>query len=99
MGGLDEGTIEMLQRFVGMTEPLISRLRATLDNGDFNGLKEAAHSLKGAARSACCNVLGDVAAALQEDAAANKPTCARLVATAEREFERATREIRALKRA
>ncbi|HTK85667.1 MAG TPA: response regulator, partial [Patescibacteria group bacterium] len=99
MGGLDEGTVEMLQMFVGMTEPLISRLRATLDNGDFNGLKETAHSLKGAARSACCNVLGDVAAALQEDAAAKKPTCARLVATAEREFERATREIHALKRA
>lgn len=99
MGSLDEGTVEMLQMFIGMTEPLIMRLRSTLDNGDFNGLKEAAHSLKGAARSACCNVLGDVAAALQEDAEAKKPTCARLVAAAEREFERASAEIRALKRA
>ena len=54
---------------------------------------EAAHSLKGGARTACCNVLGDIAAQLQDDAPEEKDICGKLVEDIEKEFERAVNEI------
>lgn len=68
MGAFDEGTIEMLGMFVEMTAPEIENIKAALEANDYHDLKELGHSLKGAARSACCPVLGDLAAKLQDDA-------------------------------
>ncbi len=97
MGALDEGTIEMLHLFIEMTESLIERIKNAHQHEDFNDLKEAAHSLKGGARSACCNILGDIAGQLQDDAAEQKPSCGTLVEDIAREFERAQEAIKNLK--
>lgn len=96
MGGLDEGTIEMLGMFIDMTKPLLDKMRAAHDQKDYYELKEVAHSLKGGARSACCNVLGDLAAQLQDDAEQSKESCGDLVSAIEKEFERAGKEIKSL---
>ena len=88
MGSVDESTIEMLHMFVEMTEPLIERIENALKHQDFHDLKEAAHSLKGGARSACCNVLGDIAAKLQDDAEEQKDSCTSLVNEISAEFVR-----------
>ena len=95
MGAFDENAIEMLKLFVDMTQPLIKRIRNSQANNDVNDLKEAAHSLKGASRSACLNDLGEAAAALQTEAE-NKGTCAPIVEKVIAEFERARSEIAAL---
>lgn len=95
MGAFDAGAIEMLGLFAGMTDPLVRKIGEALRAGDFHGLREAGHSLKGAARSACANVLGDLAARLQDDAEARKP-CDTLVREIEIEFERVRAEIDSL---
>ena len=64
MGALDANTIEMMHMFVGMTAPDIDALQEAQKNGD---------SLKGSSRSACCNVLGDIAAALQQASEDKRP--------------------------
>ncbi len=69
IGAIDENTIEMMGMFVDMTAPIIESIQ-TEDNS--HALLELGHSLKGAARSACCNILGDLAARLQDDAAEMK---------------------------
>ncbi|MBI4031715.1 MAG: response regulator, partial [Proteobacteria bacterium] len=97
MGAFDENTIQMLHQFVEMTEPLITRIRKAFDSGDYKDLYEAAHSLKGAARFACCVSLGDVAENLQNDAKDRKPSCASLVPQIEQEFMRAKAEISDMK--
>ncbi len=97
MGALDEGTIEMLGMFAEMTEPLLETLRAAHEHNDFPVMREAAHSLKGGSRSACCNVLGDIAAQLQDDADAEKDGCGALVEQIEAEFKRVKEEIKDLK--
>lgn len=96
MGALDEDSIEMLRLFGDMTAPLVARLREAWEHRDFHGLKEAAHSLKGGARSACCNVLGDIAAHLQDDAAQGKDGCGDLVDAVETEFARVCAALKAL---
>lgn len=97
MGAFDESIIQMLHMFIDMTEPVIIRIRSAMDHNDYKDLKEAAHSLKGGARSACCMVLGDIAAQLQTDADARQPTCPTLVKRVEEEFERARVAIKNLK--
>ncbi|MCB1782473.1 MAG: response regulator [Alphaproteobacteria bacterium] len=92
MGALDEGTIEMLQMFVEMTEPLVLKLKEELATGDAEGLTETAHSLKGSARSACATMLGELAARLQEEAKGS-PDCGRLVDMIFDEFERVRADI------
>lgn len=87
MGALDEGVIEMLGMFVGMTEPLVATIVQNDKDGDLAALKESAHSLKGAARSACCNVLGDLAAEIQ-DRSENDVESHALVKGVLAEFER-----------
>ena len=96
MGGFDESVIEMLQMFPGMAEPVVQDIGKAQKAGDFHGLAEAAHSLKGAARSACCPALGDAASKLQDAAEENK-TCDNLVETVQKEFERAKTAIENLK--
>lgn len=97
MGAFDESIIQMLHMFIDMTEPVIFRIRNAMDHSDYKDLKEAAHSLKGGARSASCMVLGDLAAQLQTDADAQQPTCLDLVKRIEAEFERARVAIKNLK--
>lgn len=88
MGVLDAGTIEMLGMFIDMTVPQIEALKEAQAHNDMHRLRELAHSLKGAARSACCNVLGDIAAELQQ-ASEDKRPAPHLVPQIEAEFERA----------
>ncbi|MDB5491294.1 MAG: sensory box histidine kinase/response regulator [Micavibrio sp.] len=72
--GMDrEGAVEILGMFVEMTEPLIDQIQKDNHARHFESLTEAAHSLKGAARSACCLKLGDLAARLQDESADRKP--------------------------
>ena len=68
MGSLDENTIEMLHLFVDMTEPIIEQILSASKENNLHAIKELAHSLKGSARSACANKLGDYADTLQESA-------------------------------
>lgn len=97
MGTVDENTIQMMHMFADMTVPIIERLRTARDHKDMHELREAGHSLKGAARSACCNVLGDIASRLQDDAEAQKEGCERIVDEIETEFARVREAIAALK--
>jgi HPt (histidine-containing phosphotransfer) domain-containing protein len=97
MGAFDDGTIQMMHMFADMTAPIVADLKTARDNHDFHALKELGHSLKGSARSACCNVLGDIAAQLQTDAADKKPGCEALVDSIAVEFERVKLHIRELK--
>ncbi len=92
MGAFDEGTIEMLGFFVEMTGPQLDALQHAFDNDDLAEVKEIAHSLKGASRSACANVLGDIAADLQDTAEAGG-ACAELIKDAKAEFERVKEEV------
>ena len=97
MGAVDEGAIEMMHMFVDMTQPLIDDLHKAMAHKDYKQLKEVAHSLKGGARSACCAVLGDLAAKLQDDAEESKDTCALLVTTIDAEFIRVSKAVKDLK--
>ena len=96
LGTFDDSTIEMLGMFVEMTEPQIAEIKEALAARDMHDLKELGHSLKGAARSACCPVLGDHAAALQNEAEAGNDVSG-IVADIEKEFERVRTEVSALK--
>ncbi len=98
MGAFDDSAIEMLGLFIEMTEPLVERLQKALDSNDGHDLKESAHSLKGGARSASCNVLGDLAAQLQDDTEAGKPSDG-LVEQIVQEFKRVKSEVKKLKAA
>ncbi|QQG36102.1 MAG: response regulator [Micavibrio aeruginosavorus] len=88
MGALDQGTIDMLGMFIEMTAPQIAELKDAQAHLDFIRLKELAHSLKGSSRSACCNVLGDIAAELQTASEEQRPA-PHLVTQIEEEFARA----------
>ncbi len=96
IGVFDESSIEMLKMFVEMTEPQIEELKTALDHQDHPRMREVAHSLKGASRSACANVLGDMAAELQDTAEAGNP-CEKLVDKVLAEFERVRTEINEMK--
>lgn len=95
MGAFDENAIEMLKLFIDMTQPLVTRIEMASQHKDINDLKEAAHSLKGAARSACLNDLGDVAAQLQNEAESGKYDTVLITRILE-EFARARSEILSL---
>ena len=72
MGVVDADTVQMVGMFLDMTAPMIDQIEDLHANGDVKGLAEAAHSLKGGARSACCMPLGQVASDLQDAAESNK---------------------------
>jgi two-component system sensor histidine kinase/response regulator len=72
MGVFDSTAIEMLGMFIDMTRPQIEKIEAALAANDYPGLVELGHSLKGGARSACLNRLGDLAGQLQDDAEQKK---------------------------
>ncbi|MGH1397939.1 MAG: response regulator [Alphaproteobacteria bacterium] len=95
MGAFDDDAIEMLGMFAEMTAPLVAQIEEQLAAGDLAALSETGHSLKGAARSACCPVLGDLCARLQDEAAEGVD-CADLVADIVAEFARVEAEIKGL---
>jgi two-component system, sensor histidine kinase and response regulator len=68
IGGSHEEAIQIMHSFVEMTAPILQEIQLSWDAQDFQGLREAAHSLKGGARSACCTPLADAADNLQEAA-------------------------------
>ena len=72
MGAFDENAIEMLKLFIDMTEGNIQKIAEAGERGDVHALAELAHSLKGAARSACLPALGDAAARLQSESEGKK---------------------------
>lgn len=96
MGALDAGTIEMLHMFADMTAPLIEKLKAAHKEGNTHDLRETAHSLKGAARSACALILGDLAAEMQTAAESGRPI-GTLADDIFEEFERVKEELRTMK--
>jgi two-component system sensor histidine kinase/response regulator len=96
MGAFDENAVEMLHMFVDMTAPLIARIEKAQKEKDFHDLKEAAHSLKGGARSACCTILGNLASTLQDRSEKQMPP-GELVEDIVREFGRVREEAKTLK--
>lgn len=96
MGALDANTVEMMHMFVDMTTPLVKQIEESFDHGDLTKLQEGAHSMKGAARSACCNVLGDIASELQDQSEAGVMRDD-LVEAVIKEFERVKAEVSNLK--
>jgi len=97
MGAVDAETIGMVGMFLEMCSPLVERIRAAFDMNNPFELEEAAHSLKGAARSACCMALGDVAEKLQEQAR-ELQSCADIVNDIEYQFERVAAEVARLQK-
>lgn len=95
MGAFDDNAIEMLKMFADMTAPLIARIQKAQAAGDYHDLAEAAHSLKGAARSACLTILGDVASILQDEAEKEAP-CAQIVNNIQKAYDNAVAEINTL---
>lgn len=97
MGALDADAIQMLNIFVDMTAPLVQKLETAFATGDRHQIQEIAHSLKGAAKSACCMTLGNLCGDLQDKAERGKDLSPTLFDEIKREFDRATAEIRTLK--
>ncbi len=73
MGEINQDTIEMLGMFTEMTAPIIEKIDQAYKDKDIESMAEYAHSLKGAARSACANILGDYADHLQQDSEKGSP--------------------------
>lgn len=96
MGAIDAGTIEMLHMFIDMTAPLVQKIQEECGSGNKAALAETAHSLKGSARSACANVLGDLSARLQTGAE-NREDCTALVPMIMEEFKRVEQSIKNMK--
>lgn len=93
MGTFDEGVIEMLGLFADMTAPLIETIQTAHRAGDGPALREAAHSLKGAARSAGALHLGDLAAQLQNMAEQEQDIPAALIEETAQAFHAVKKEI------
>lgn len=95
MGAFDDNAIEMLKMFVDMTAPLVERIEKAEAEKDFHELRETAHSMKGAARSACLNILGDIASQLQDEAE-KENNCRQIVANLKKAYDAACAEIKSL---
>ena len=73
-GAFDDDAVMMIKMFIQISTPQVAQMREMHKNGDWIGIKNAAHSLKGAARSACCMQLGDVAEDIQKSGAMSNVT-------------------------
>lgn len=96
MGAFDESTIEMLELFVEMTDPLIKKLDQFSKDEDTKQIAEIAHSLKGSARSAGAVKMGGIASHLQ-DAAENNMNDEDLIQSIIGEFHNIRREVKGLR--
>jgi len=78
------GFVELLVRFASGRNETLATLHRQLADGDLDGTRKTAHSLKGASRSLGADSLGDAAAALEKacrdqcEAAALPPLVARI---------------------
>lgn len=95
MGTDPAEAIDMMRMFVDMTAAQIDALQRDAASGSYADIRETAHSLKGAARSACCNRLGDIAARIQSDAE-NNVINSDLIISAAKEFEAVRAAVAAL---
>ncbi|NQZ14381.1 MAG: response regulator [Alphaproteobacteria bacterium] len=95
MGAWDDSIIEMLKMFVDMTESTIGQITSAANDKDVKNLAEAAHSLKGAAKSAGAKDLGDIAEKLQTAAETNQDY-KDLVEEISAQFKRVKEEVQAL---
>lgn len=69
-GAFDDDAKMMIGMFIKMSEPQLQEIEKCFGTKDWPKLKGLVHSLKGAARSACCPQLGDVAERLQNESSA-----------------------------
>lgn len=97
MGTFGPDTVDMLKMFIEMTAPEIDKLEKAFPRNDFHELAEAGHSLKGAARSVCCDRLGDLTAELQESAEKRVPIALELIEAIRTEFDLIATEVRNLR--
>lgn len=65
IGAVNQDTKNMLESFVKMTAPRVNELHSAYDNRDLKRLSDLAHSLKGAALSACAPKLAELGESLQ----------------------------------
>lgn len=65
-GAFDDDAKSMIGLFISMSEKQVTDMGSAYKKNEWAKLKSLAHSLKGAARSACCPQLGDVAEAIQK---------------------------------
>lgn len=93
MGGLDENAKSMLHMFVDVTEAQIDALEQAYKEKDHKKIVDVAHSLKGAARSACCLRMGDLADQIQQSAEEGEAPPERLLDDLIMEFARVGREV------
>ncbi|MGH1375366.1 MAG: response regulator [Alphaproteobacteria bacterium] len=96
IGEINENTIEMMHMFMEMTQPLVDEIGEAYQQKNFTALFELGHSLKGSARSACCNILGDLAQDL-EDQAERKDVSSQLIDKIKQEFTNIENSIEDLK--
>lgn len=95
IGAMNDGTRDMMYMFIDMTAPLIEKINNALKAGDAHALSELGHSLKGAARSACCNRLGELGEQLQNHEA-TIDDCSSLVGKVNEEFALVKQDIKKL---
>jgi|GEM_PF-374042 len=66
LGTIDKNSLGLIERFLEMTAATISRIGDAAAHDDHPEVASLAHSLKGAAYSACCLKLGDIAKDIQD---------------------------------
>lgn len=97
MGGFDQSVIDMLQMFIKMTEPQMAKIANAAEKNNVAEMRELAHSLKGAARSAGCMPLGNAASTAQSEAEQDNKINPDTMATIQAEFARAKEAIETAK--
>ena len=90
-----EGFAQLLETFLERAPGRLAELRAAAEAGDAAGVREHAHSLKGAARSFGAAEIGELALVLEQQSAAGSVTGAQfLIAALETSLERTQAEFR-----
>ena len=95
MGASEEEAVDMLKAFPDMCASQVHEIQDAWQIKDLKTIAEAAHSLKGAARSARCMPLGDAAAVLQDAAHAGTVSQA-MINDVWKRFAEVEQEIKAL---
>lgn len=91
-----QGFAQLLETFLDRAPARLAELRAAADAGDAAGVREHAHSLKGAARSFGAAEIGELALRLEQESAAGSLAEAHdLIAALEASLERTWTEYRA----
>ncbi len=65
LGEIDESAIEMIEMFLEVTTKQLDGLKEAINNDNAPEVKKITHSMKGAARSAACEQLGNITETLQ----------------------------------